>query len=53
MKKTAKHKISLTPSGRRASARSGGNLLEALREAGIKVYSACGGRGLCGSCQVR
>ncbi|MFH1071308.1 MAG: 2Fe-2S iron-sulfur cluster-binding protein, partial [Candidatus Glassbacteria bacterium] len=49
----AKHKIKLLPDGRRLTGRAGSPLLEALTDSGIRVYSPCGGRGLCGSCQVQ
>lgn len=49
----AKHKIKLLPDGRRLTGRAGSPLLEALTDSGVRIYSPCGGRGLCGSCQVQ
>ena len=34
-------------------AEEGKNLLEQLREAGIYISAACGGKGKCGKCKVR
>ncbi len=48
--KTAK--VVFTPSGRRGVFRLGTPLLEAARELGVDIDSVCGGRGLCGRCQV-
>ena len=48
--KTAK--VVFTPSGRRGVFRLGAPLLEAARELGVDIDSVCGGRGLCGRCQV-
>lgn len=41
-----------TPSGIGASAPSGVSVLDAAREAGVDLDSVCGGRGLCGRCQI-
>ena len=40
------------PSGRRGRFPRGTNLLDAARSLGVYVESVCGGRGLCGRCQV-
>ncbi len=40
------------PSGRRGHFPVGTNLLDAARSLGVYVESVCGGRGLCGRCQV-
>ena len=48
--KTAK--VVFTPSGRRGVFRLGTPLLEAARELGVDIDSVCGGRGLCGRCQI-
>lgn len=40
------------PSGRRARFALGTPLLDAARSLGVYVESACGGRGICGRCQV-
>ncbi len=45
-------KVVFTPSGRRGVFRLGTPLLEAARELGVDIDSVCGGRGLCGRCQV-
>ena len=46
-------RIVFTPSGRRGSFDAGTTVLEAARQLGVDVASICGGRGLCGRCQVR
>jgi uncharacterized 2Fe-2S/4Fe-4S cluster protein (DUF4445 family) len=45
-------KVVFTPSGRRGSFDVGTPLLEAARVLGVDIDSVCGGRGLCGRCQV-
>ena len=40
------------PSGRRGRFPKGTNVLEAARQLGVYVESVCGGRGICGRCQV-
>jgi uncharacterized 2Fe-2S/4Fe-4S cluster protein (DUF4445 family) len=40
------------PSGRRGRAARGATVLEAARSLGVDVDSVCGGRGICGRCQV-
>ncbi len=45
-------KIVFTPSGRRGRFPVGTKVLEAARSLGVDVDSVCGGRGLCGRCQV-
>jgi len=45
-------KIVFTPSGRRGTFAFGTPLLDAARGLGVDVDSVCGGRGLCGRCQV-
>ena len=40
------------PSGRRGAFAPGTPLLEAARSLGVDIDSVCGGRGLCGRCQV-
>jgi len=47
-----KAKIVFTPSGKRATFEYGTPLLDAARSLGVDVDSVCGGRGLCGRCQV-
>lgn len=45
--------IVFTPSGRRGRFAKGTTVLQAARELGVDVDSVCGGRGLCGRCQVK
>jgi len=45
-------KIVFTPSGKRGSFAQGTAVLDAARSLGVDVDSVCGGRGLCGRCQV-
>jgi len=40
------------PSGKRGRFSSGTPILDAARELGVYVESVCGGRGICGRCQV-
>ncbi|WP_205859628.1 ASKHA domain-containing protein [Phycicoccus flavus] len=40
------------PSGRRGTVPAGTTVLDAARALGVDVDSVCGGRGLCGRCQV-
>jgi uncharacterized 2Fe-2S/4Fe-4S cluster protein (DUF4445 family) len=49
---TTDAKIIFTPSGRRGSFPHGTPVLDAARSLGVDVDSVCGGRGLCGRCQV-
>ncbi len=50
MSKSAK--IVFTPSGKRGEFPLGTRVLEAARSLGVDVDSVCGGRALCGRCQV-
>ncbi|MDE0513249.1 MAG: ASKHA domain-containing protein [Gammaproteobacteria bacterium] len=45
-------KVVFSPSGRRGVFHLGIPLLEAARELGVDIDSVCGGRGLCGRCQI-
>ena len=45
-------KIVFTPSGRRGNFPYGTPVLDAARSLGVDVDSVCGGRGLCGRCQI-
>ncbi len=45
-------KIVFTPSGRQGAVKKGTNLLQAARQLGVDVDSVCGGRAMCGRCQV-
>src|SRR3954467_2385901 len=46
------HTIVFTPSGRRGEIPDGASVLDAARELGVDLDSVCGGRGICGRCQV-
>ena len=45
-------KVVFTPSGKRGTFALGTAVLDAARSLGVDVDSVCGGRGLCGRCQV-
>ena len=49
---TKQAKIVFTPSGKRGTFALGTPVLDAARSLGVDVDSVCGGRGLCGRCQV-
>src|SRR6202041_3158882 len=44
--------VGFTPSGKRGNFPVGTPLLQAARSLGVDIDSVCGGRGLCGRCQV-
>ena len=44
--------VAFTPSGRRGTFTPGTTVLEAARALGVDLDSVCGGRGICGRCQV-
>ncbi|HXG27087.1 MAG TPA: ASKHA domain-containing protein [Candidatus Binatia bacterium] len=44
--------VIFTPSGRRGRFPEGTTILDAARSLGVDLDSVCGGRGLCGRCQV-
>ena len=44
--------IIFTPSGRRGRVAPGTTVLDAARALGVDIDSVCGGRGICGRCQV-
>ncbi len=46
------HLVVFTPSGKRERLPDGLSLLEAARKLGVDLDSVCGGRGICGRCQV-
>ena len=48
----SEHRVVFTPSGIGAAAGEGSTVLDAARAAGVDIDSVCGGRGLCGRCQV-
>jgi uncharacterized 2Fe-2S/4Fe-4S cluster protein (DUF4445 family) len=45
-------KVLLNPMGREIRVERGEVLLDALREAGVRIESLCGGKGKCGKCRV-
>jgi uncharacterized 2Fe-2S/4Fe-4S cluster protein (DUF4445 family) len=45
-------KVVFTPSGKRGEFAEGTSLLDAARRLGVDLDSICGGRGICGRCQV-
>ncbi len=45
-------KVVFTPSGKRGEFPLGTPLLDAARQLGVDIDSICGGRGLCGRCQI-
>jgi uncharacterized 2Fe-2S/4Fe-4S cluster protein (DUF4445 family) len=49
---TADAQVIFTPSGRRGRFAPGTTVLDAARSLGVDLDSVCGGRGLCGRCQV-
>ena len=46
------HRVVFTPSGRRGQVDHGTTVLDAARALGVDLDSVCGGRGICGRCQV-
>ena len=44
--------VIFTPSGRRGRYATGTTVLDAARSLGVDIDSVCGGRGICGRCQV-
>jgi len=48
----SEHLVVFTPSGKRGNFKAGTPLLDAARSLGVDVDSVCGGRGICGRCQV-
>ena len=44
--------VIFTPSGRRGRFSTGTTVLDAARTLGVDIDSVCGGRGICGRCQV-
>jgi uncharacterized 2Fe-2S/4Fe-4S cluster protein (DUF4445 family) len=49
---TGSAQVIFTPSGRRGRFEPGTTVLDAARSLGVDLDSVCGGRGLCGRCQV-
>ncbi len=52
MSDTAESQVVFTPSGRRGRFPAGTTVLDAARSLGVDIDSVCGGRGICGRCQV-
>jgi uncharacterized 2Fe-2S/4Fe-4S cluster protein (DUF4445 family) len=50
---TADPLVIFTPSGRRGRFAEGTTVLDAARKLGVDIDSVCGGRGICGRCQVQ
>jgi uncharacterized 2Fe-2S/4Fe-4S cluster protein (DUF4445 family) len=46
------HLVIFTPSGKRGTFAAGTSLLDAARTLGVDIDSVCGGRGICGRCQI-
>ncbi len=46
------HRIVFTPSGLNGSVEEGTSVLDAARSLGVDLDTVCGGRGICGRCQV-
>lgn len=46
------HIVVFTPSGRRGNFGDGTTVLQAARKLGVDLDSICGGRGICGRCQI-
>jgi len=49
---TKQLRITFTPSGRRGPVAAGTTVLDVARRLGADIDSVCGGRGICGRCQV-
>ncbi|WP_423922327.1 ASKHA domain-containing protein [Candidatus Poriferisodalis sp.] len=49
---TLRCKVVFTPSGRAGTVSAGTSVLDAARDLGVDLDSVCGGRGICGRCQV-
>ena len=45
--------VIFTPSGRRGRFEPGTTVLDAARKLGVDIDSVCGGRGICGRCQIQ
>jgi uncharacterized 2Fe-2S/4Fe-4S cluster protein (DUF4445 family) len=50
---SAGHLVVFTPSGKRGRFPEGTSVLEAARRLGVDLDSVCGGRGICGRCQIQ
>ncbi len=49
---SSEHLVFFAPSGKRGHFPEGTSLLEAARKLGVDLDSVCGGRGICGRCQI-
>ena len=45
-------RVVFTPSGRQGEVERGTTILDAARELGVDLDTVCGGRGICGRCQI-
>jgi uncharacterized 2Fe-2S/4Fe-4S cluster protein (DUF4445 family) len=52
LRPVTEHLVVFTPSGRRGRFEAGTTVLDAARRLGVDIDSVCGGRGICGRCQV-
>ncbi len=52
MTANARHRVVFSPSGKRGEFAPGTDLLSAARALGVDLDSVCGGRGICGRCQI-
>ena len=52
MSEAADRLVVFTPSGKRGRFAEDTNLLDAARSLGVDLDSVCGGRGICGRCQI-
>ncbi len=52
MPASAQHRVVFTPSGLSGQVDSGTSVLEAARRLGVDLDTVCGGRGICGRCQI-
>ena len=46
------HLVLFMPSGKRGRFAVGTPILDAARQLGVYIESVCGGRGICGRCQI-
>ena len=46
------HRVVFTPSGLSGDVDEGSTVLDAARRLGVDLDSVCGGRGICGRCQI-
>ncbi|VAW22343.1 Iron-sulfur cluster-binding protein [hydrothermal vent metagenome] len=52
MSAAKKAKVIFQPSGKSGNFALGTNVLAAARQLGVQIESVCGGRGICGKCQI-